>query len=62
MAQAYAHHPVALERMAKGLCPECGHLPSAHDGWGGPACSLTDNGVAQRLHAYRKDQEAQPDG
>lgn len=46
--------PRALARMAEGLCPECGHAPSRHDGWGGPAgCGLTDHGVAARIAAYR---------
>src|SRR3954449_2185663 len=29
------------------LCPDCGHAAEAHDGAGGPRCSLTDTGVAQ---------------
>jgi hypothetical protein len=36
-------------------CPECGADISQHDGAGGPnGCTLTDNGVAQRLHAARR--------
>lgn len=57
MASLY-ENPVALERMAKGLCPECGHKTSDHDGWGGPGCSLTDNGVALRIYAYEVAQRA----
>lgn len=47
--------PVALERMSKQLCPECGYTVSAHTGWGGPGCSLTDNGVASRIYQYEQD-------
>lgn len=55
MAQRY-ENPIALARMEAGHCPECGNLPSSHDGWGGPGCSLTDNGVAQRIHQYQQDE------
>ena len=56
MAQTYSD-PVPRLRMKQGLCPECGNVPSRHDGWGGPdRCSLTDMGVAQRLHAYRAEE------
>lgn len=51
MAQSYSD-PTARRRMRKGLCPECGGTPSAHDGWGGAGCSLTDNGVADRIAQY----------
>lgn len=37
-------------------CPECGHPQSSHDGWGGPSgCTLTDHGVALRLHRAAAD-------
>lgn len=48
----------ARERMAKGQCPECGQWPHLHDGWGGPGCSLTDNGVAVRLAVYAEEEAA----
>jgi hypothetical protein len=58
VSQRYTQ-PLALTRMADGRCPECGTYPENHDGWGGPrGCSLTDNGVAQRIHQYREDLEA----
>jgi hypothetical protein len=53
-AQRYTN-PHALERMSRGMCPECGENPADHGGWGGPGCSLTDNGVADRIEQYRKD-------
>lgn len=53
-AQRYTN-PVALERMSKGLCPECGASPDDHGGLGGARCSLTDNGVAQRIAQYEWD-------
>ena len=61
-AQRYTD-PVARQRMAAGTCPECGNPVSAHGGWGGPGCSLTDNGAAARIAQYQADQEnaAQPD-
>lgn len=46
----------ALARMAEGRCPECGGEPDAHTGWGLGRCSLTDNGVAGRIHQYQEDQ------
>ncbi len=49
---------VAKGRMDKNGCPECGAPVSAHDGWGGPSgCTLTDNGVAQRIHDHQKAQQ-----
>lgn len=54
MSQRYKSK-VALARMARGRCPECGGLPERHDGWGGPKCGLTDNGVAQRIHRFNLD-------
>lgn len=56
MTQRYTSK-TALDRMAKGLCPECGGRVSEHTGSGGPGCSLTDNGVASRIYQYEKDQE-----
>jgi hypothetical protein len=41
--------------MAAGLCPECGDPPGAHTGWGGVGCSLTDNGVADRIAQHQAD-------
>lgn len=59
--QTYAHS-LALARMEGGCCPECGYRTDRHDGWGGPnGCSLTDNGVAARLHQYRTDQQEKRD-
>lgn len=59
MAQRYTQ-PLALERLAAKSCPECGYRIYEHDGWGGPnGCSLTDNGVAQRIYDY--EQEARDD-
>lgn len=54
MAQRYSD-PRAHTRMARGVCPECGDPADAHGGWGGPRCSLTDTGVAQRVHQYEQD-------
>jgi hypothetical protein len=55
MPQHYTD-PLAVARMARGRCPECGWVREAHTGWGGPyGCSLTDNGVAQRIHQYLDD-------
>lgn len=50
---------IAHEWMAQGLCPECGHQTDDHTGWGLGSCSLTDNGVAQRIEQYRRDQAEQ---
>lgn len=55
MAQTYTH-PVARERMADGLCPECGHSGDDHTGWGLGSCTLTDLGVAERIHAYQQQE------
>lgn len=56
MAQRYTH-PVALLRMSRGLCPECGLGVDEHTGWGNAVCSLTDNGVADRIHQHQQDVE-----
>lgn len=48
-------NPTARDRMAQGLCPECGGEPDSHGGWGAWNCSLTDNGVAGRIYQYQKD-------
>jgi len=57
MTQRYTN-PISLQRLAEGNCPECGFAEDQHDGHGGPLwCTLTDNGVAQRLAAYRADQK-----
>jgi hypothetical protein len=58
MAQRYTDF-LALKRMSEGKCPECGNDVDAHDGRGGPGCSLTDNGVAQRIYQYNQDQKEQ---
>jgi uncharacterized Zn finger protein (UPF0148 family) len=61
-AQRYTD-PVARQRMAAGRCPECGREMFEHTGWGGPAgCSLTDNGVAERIAQYQADQAGTADG
>jgi len=58
MAQTYTN-PVAVERMRNGACPECAQMPDAHGGWGSSRCSLTDNGVAERIaEQRRRDEEA----
>lgn len=46
---------VSLKRLAAGACPECGHPPGEHSGWGGPNCMLTDTGVAGRIWQYQED-------
>ena len=53
-AQRY-NSPAALKWMAAGNCPECGQPADSHTGWGSPGCSLTDNGVAERLQQYQTD-------
>jgi hypothetical protein len=53
MTQTYKS-PVAIERMRNGTCPECGRPADEHSGWGLPGCSLTDNGVAQRIYAQEQ--------
>lgn len=55
MAHQRYTNPVALNRMALGVCPECGGLPEEHTGRGGWNCSLTDNGVASRIAQYEAD-------
>jgi hypothetical protein len=59
---------IAHERMAKGLCPECGAAPGQHGGdsrfWipngsVGFSCSLLEVGVADRIAQFEADQ--QPD-
>jgi hypothetical protein len=53
MAQTYSSS-LAIDRMRHNLCPECGNRIRDHDGWGGPGCSLTDNGVAARIAKQRE--------
>ena len=53
MTQTYTD-PVRITRMREGKCPECGDPPDQHGGWGGRACSLTDNGVAERIYHQRQ--------
>lgn len=56
MAQTYTD-PLAHARMDDGNCPECGAPERAHTGWGSARCSLTDTGVAQRIHQYAQDKK-----
>lgn len=51
MAQKYTDE-LAVARLENGNCPECGDPQTSHDGAGGANCTLTDNGVAQRLAEY----------
>jgi hypothetical protein len=55
---------VARERMSRGRCPECGGEVDDHGGLGGPGCSLTDNGVFQRIEQYRREEAetSRPEG
>lgn len=59
MAQRYTH-PVALSRMAIGMCPECGELPDEHsqvrEFWLRSGCDLLPDGVTERINQYRADQ------
>lgn len=53
MTQTYTD-ALALERMAKRLCPECGGTLADHGGSGGTGadgrwCTLTDIGVTSRI-------------
>lgn len=59
-AQRYIDVTARL-RMANNQCPECGTAVEEHSGWGGPGCTLTDNGVAQRINQFRKDRAASMD-
>lgn len=63
MAQRYKDVK-ARHRMHRGRCPECGAPPGMHDGLGGPhGCTLTDNGVAERIAEYKKEmKEKMPNG
>lgn len=60
MAQRYTS-PVAHERMAKRMCPECGEPPEAHSTerrfWMRDplSCSLRPDGVTDRINQYRLD-------
>lgn len=58
MAEQRYTDEIARTRMAHKLCPECGVSADSHGGWGGPDCSLTDNGVAARIHQYEIDEAA----
>jgi hypothetical protein len=57
MTQRYTS-PTAISRMRSNTCPECGASEFRHGGWGGPGCSLTDYGVAERVFAQRQDDGA----
>jgi tRNA(Ile2) C34 agmatinyltransferase TiaS len=52
--------PQAIARLADGKCPECGAAVEAHGGAGGSRCTLTDTGVAGRVHQYLVDLELAP--
>lgn len=58
-AQRYVD-PLAHDRMAHGLCPECAEPADAHnsDGrfWIPRRCSLLPVGVAERIEQYQLDQ------
>lgn len=60
MAQRY-HNPRAHERMAQGLCPECGEKAEQHDSspnfWERPlsGCLLLPQGVRDRIQQYLED-------
>lgn len=58
MAQRYAQ-PIPRERMAHGLCPECGQPAATHSNdlrfWMPRSCDLTAVGVADRVAQYRAD-------
>jgi hypothetical protein len=56
MTQRYKH-PLARKRMSEGRCPECGQEQGVHTGGGGIGCSLTDHGVAERIYAFRQEEE-----
>ena len=57
MAQRYTDQ-VALRRMDKGLCPECGGQEDEHSGLGGPyGCILTDFGVWDRIRQFNLDMD-----
>ncbi len=57
MAQRYTSE-LALERMAEGLCPECGESPSGHASWAGrQGCKLLEAGVTRRIARFRKDRK-----
>lgn len=57
-AQRY-HLPVAHDRMAQNLCPECGAAPDTHSNdqrfWIPRGCDLTRVGVEDRIAAYVYD-------
>lgn len=58
MAQHYSQ-PVARERMAHNLCPECGGPVATHSNdlrfWMPRACDLTAVGVEDRIAQYRAE-------
>lgn len=59
MAQRYTS-PAARERMAGGMCPECGESPEAHlydpRFWLPRRCDLLPHGVTERIGQYHADQ------
>lgn len=54
MTQRYQNR-LALDRMSRLCCPECGEPVGSHGGRGSPRCSLTDNGVVDRIAAYHAE-------
>lgn len=58
MAQRYTDK-VALLRMKRGMCPECGQETQAHIPderfWIPRQCSLRPEGVVERVVQYRRD-------
>lgn len=58
MTQRYIDE-IAHNRMAKGMCPECGGNPGLHGTLGAiPRCSLREDGVEDRIRQYREDEAA----
>ena len=56
MTQKYTH-PVAIERMAAGKCPECGAPVDDLTGWGRAPAPSPRWPVPQRIHHYRTEEE-----
>jgi hypothetical protein len=60
-AQRYSDQ-LALDRMAEGLCPECGKIDYEHldDNryWIPRRCSLLPRGVTDRIEQFNSDRES----